>query len=161
MSSDESFLRRWSRLKLQPPPAKPETLDAPVELPPLERLNFDSDFGAFMRAKIDEGVRRAALKTLFRDPRFNVMDGLDVYIDDYSVEDPVPPDMLEQLRHARTTLFGGRAEEEAPPEDEDRRVAEARPPDEGRPDPDHGEASGASDANLFSQTRTLAERGYD
>lgn len=120
MSSDEqNFLRRWSRLKRQP--AAQPVSDVPPELPALESLNFESDFGAFMHAKVDAGVRRAALKTLFRDPRFNVMDGLDVYIDDYSIEDPIPPGMLAQLQHAQTTLFGPAAEdkteEAAKPED--------------------------------------------
>src|SRR6185503_11209402 len=90
------FLSRWSRLKEearqpQPPkaPEKPQekTADpnAPApELPPLEKLTFDSDYQAFFHPKVGEDVRRAALKKLFSDPRFNVMDGLDVYIDDYS-----------------------------------------------------------------------------
>lgn len=108
MSGDEqNFLRRWSRLKRQ----RPEVPAAPAELPALETLRFESDFGAFMRAKVDEGVKRAALKKLFSDPRFNIMDGLDVYIDDYSIEDPIPPGMLAQLQHAQTTLFGPAAEE--------------------------------------------------
>lgn len=119
MSSDEhNFLRRWSRLKRQPP----EVSVAPPELPPLESLNFDSDFGAFMHAKVDAGIRRAALKTLFRDPRFNVMDGLDVYIDDYSKEDPIPAAMLAGLQHARHALFGPpgeKAETQAPPASSD------------------------------------------
>jgi hypothetical protein len=37
------------------------------------------------------------LKTLFQDPRFNVMDGLDVYIDDYSKPDPLPEGWLEKM----------------------------------------------------------------
>lgn len=37
-----------------------------------------------MQVKGEESVKRAALKKLFSDPRFNVMDGLDVDIDDYS-----------------------------------------------------------------------------
>ena len=52
---------------------------------------FDSDYRAFFHPKVGEDVRRAALKKLFADPRFNVMDGLDVYIDDYSKEAPIPP----------------------------------------------------------------------
>jgi hypothetical protein len=36
-------------------------------------------------------VRNAALKKLFTDPHFNVMDGLDVYIDDYGKPDPCRP----------------------------------------------------------------------
>ncbi len=70
---------------------------APVELPPVESLSFDSDFTAFLRPEVDADLRRAALKRLFRDPRFNVMDGLDTYIDDYTKPDPIPPDMLAEL----------------------------------------------------------------
>jgi hypothetical protein len=118
---DQAFLRRWSRLKREAsatpvPSAKNDGSPAPAELPPLESLSFESDFRVFMRAKVDEGVRRAALKKLFSDPRFNIMDGLDVYIDDYSKEDPIPPGMLAQLQHARTTLFGAQSEQQAPPE---------------------------------------------
>ena len=43
---------------------------------------------------------------LFSDPRFNVMDGLDVYIDDYTKGDPIPPELLARLEHAKRTLFG-------------------------------------------------------
>jgi hypothetical protein len=116
-TQDESFFGRWSRLKQDAaskpaPVAKSDAAPAAAALPPLESLTFDSDFGAFMAAKVDEGIRRAALKKLFGDPRFNVMDGLDVYIDDYSQEDPIAPALLAQLQHARTTLFGAQAEQE-------------------------------------------------
>src|SRR3974390_2637024 len=43
-----------------------------------------SDFLAFFSPEVDESLKRAALKKLFADPHFNVMDGLDVYVDDYS-----------------------------------------------------------------------------
>lgn len=120
---DPNFLRRWSRLKreatLRPVAHGEEQACAlPAELPPLESLNFESDFGAFMRAEVDDAVRRAALKKLFRDPRFKVMDGLDVYIDDYSREDPIPSGMLAQLQHARTTLFGPEPLQESGKENE-------------------------------------------
>lgn len=109
MSGDEhNFLRRWSRLKRQ----QPQVCVPTAELPAPDTLSFESDFGAFMRAKIDEGVRRAALNKLFRDPRFNIMDGLDVYIDDYSKEDPIPAAMLAGLQHARHALFGPPAEKD-------------------------------------------------
>jgi hypothetical protein len=115
---EQNFLHRWSRLKREAsgraaPDGNDDLSAASPELPPLDSLNFESDFGAFMRAKVDEGVRRAALKKLFSDPRFNVMDGLDVYIDDYSKEDPIPPGLLSQLAHARSTLFGPQTGEEA------------------------------------------------
>lgn len=101
MRDDDSFLKRWSRRKHAATAATPP----PPELPAVDGLTFESDFAAFMHAKVDERVRRMALKKLFGDPRFNVMDGLDIYIDDYSKEDPIPAALLAQLEHARATLF--------------------------------------------------------
>lgn len=46
------------------------------------------------------------------------MDGLDVYIDDYTQDDPIPPGMLAQLQHARTTLFAPQPGAEVSAEDE-------------------------------------------
>ena len=70
-------------------------------LPPVESLTFESDFSLFMRPGVDESVRRAALRKLLRDPRFNVMDGLDVYIDDYSKPSPIEPEVVRSLMQAR------------------------------------------------------------
>jgi hypothetical protein len=114
----EDFLRRWSRLKREGVSEKKETSATPEkapQLPSLDSLTFESDFKAFMHAKVEESVKRAALKKLFADPRFNVMDGLDTYIDDYTKEDPIPESMLASLEHARQTLFGPKTEE---PEEE-------------------------------------------
>ena len=109
----EQFLARWSRLKQeaqdQPPQERAPEMAVdpkapPPELPPVEKLTFDSDYRAFFHPKVDEDVRRAALKKLFSDPRFNVMDGLDVYIDDYSKTEPIPPAMMAGLRQAQKIL---------------------------------------------------------
>jgi hypothetical protein len=101
----EDFLRRWSRLKRgsATPSAAPSPDPAPA-LPPLESLTFESDFKAFMHSKVEEGVKRAALKKLFADPRFNVMDGLDTYIDDYTKAEPITEELLAQIEHARRAL---------------------------------------------------------
>lgn len=69
-----------------------------LALPPLESLTPASDFRPFMQAGVDAGTRNAALAQLFRDPHFNVMDGLDVYIDDYNKTEPIPPTMLARLK---------------------------------------------------------------
>jgi hypothetical protein len=37
------------------------------------------------------------------------MDGLDIYIDDYSQPDPIPPEILAKLRHAREWLMADAA----------------------------------------------------
>ncbi len=132
------FLRRWSRRKLDatkaPDAAKPAAADPAPPLPSVDSLTFESDFKAFMQAKVEESVKRAALKKLFADPRFNVMDGLDVYIDDYSKDDPIPQAMLATLEHAKATLFGreqdkdkekDKAKDAKPPEPEAQDVAQA------------------------------------
>jgi hypothetical protein len=140
MSRDEeTFLRRWSRRKSRPveatrPVPASQGAQPPPALPAPETLQFDSDFAAFMQAKVEETVRRAALKKLFSDPRFNVMDGLDIYIDDYTREDPIPQAMLAQLEHARDALFGpkgDRPSEETPDKEE---VAAERPAEEAPKD---------------------------
>jgi uncharacterized protein DUF3306 len=107
-------LSRWSRRKLAAAAKAPAATSAPavpapatapgaptppaaLELPPVESLTFDSDFTAFLQPGVDDKVKRAALKQLFRDPRFNIMDGLDTYIDDYTKADPIPPDIVADL----------------------------------------------------------------
>jgi hypothetical protein len=120
----QDFLRRWSRLKKESaaaPAVEKEIVEQPVELPALDSLTFESDFKAFMRAKVEESVKRAALKKLFADPRFNVMDGLDTYIDDYTKADPISDELLARLDHARQTLMG------PPKEDDEKPAEEAKP----------------------------------
>src|SRR3954464_10162448 len=102
-----------------------QTPEVAPELPPVESLTFDSDFKAFMHSKVEQSVKRAALKKLFSDPRFNVMDGLDTYIDDYTKEAPISDELLAQLSHARRTLFGPPKEEEKEEEKEGENVEQA------------------------------------
>ena len=127
MAADENFLSRWSRRKIEsrsPPAAaepavpvaggEPEKAPANVAkasaapapavpaaaatpLPPLESLTPQSDFAPFMTPGVGNDVRQQALKALFRDPHFNVVDMLDVYMDDYSLPDPLPEGWLEKL----------------------------------------------------------------
>lgn len=130
----EEFLSRWSRMKREakdPPPQN--TADPPVdpksptpELPPVDKLTIESDYRAFFHPKVDEDVRRAALKKLFSDPRFNVMDGLDVYIDDYSKTEPIPPAMLAGLRQAQNILQWAKEDAEKRAQDKLQQEASAQ-----------------------------------
>jgi hypothetical protein len=52
-------------------------------------------------------LRQAALKKLFADPHFNVMDGLDIYIDDYTRPDPIAASVIDQLVQFRNLEAGG------------------------------------------------------
>lgn len=75
-----------------------EEVPPPVTLEDVEKIDrFDPDFSAFMKPDVDPAVQQAALKKMFTDPHFNIMDGLDIYIDDYSKPDPLPPGMLERM----------------------------------------------------------------
>lgn len=84
-----------------PPAAVNEAAGRNAEPPPtLEEaaaLTPASDFTRFVARDVDPAVKNAALKTLFTDPHFNVMDGLDIYIDDYGKPDPLPAGMLRQM----------------------------------------------------------------
>jgi hypothetical protein len=73
----------------------------PLSLDDVKDLTKDSDFKPFMNRGVDAGVRNAAMKKLFADPHFNVMDRLDIYIDDYSLPDPLPLSMLRQMASAK------------------------------------------------------------
>jgi hypothetical protein len=80
-------------------PVTPPMAEAPPA-PTLEdvaTLTPTSDFSRFVARDVQPDVRNAALKKLFADPHYNVMDGLDTYIDDYGKPDPLPPGMLRQM----------------------------------------------------------------
>lgn len=79
-------------------PGKPEKI---LSLDDVKLLTKDSDFKPFMAGNVGPEVRNAAMKKLFADPHFNVMDGLDIYIDDYSKSDPIPESMLRQMTSAK------------------------------------------------------------
>ena len=97
----DGFLSRWSRRKVQADKAEEPVVPAkeltenvapnsdeekappPATLEDVEKIDrFAPDFSAFMRPNVDPVVQQAALKKMFTDPHFNIMDGLDIYIDD-------------------------------------------------------------------------------
>lgn len=98
-------------------PALPDAeLPKALTLEDARLLTQDSDFKPFMAGGVSSEVRNAAMKKLFADPHFNVMDGLDTYIDDYSKFEPIPESMLRQMASAKfLKLFGD--------EDEDKKDA--------------------------------------
>lgn len=71
-------------------PVPPEPAAPPLPtLQDAQSLSMDSDFKPFASRAVAPEVRNAAMKKLFTDPHFNVMDGLDIYIDDYSKPSPL------------------------------------------------------------------------
>lgn len=101
----ENPLRRWSRRKHEarrsspvdasPPSAAvppPQAPAAQPDTPPLEALDADSDYSGFLAPQVDEALQRLALRKLFHSAKFNVIDGLDDYAEDYRC--------FEELGHA-------------------------------------------------------------
>jgi len=101
-----------------PVSAKQEQEAPALALPTLEdvkALTAESDFKPFIARDVDPEVRNAAMKKLFADPHYNVMDRLDTYIDDYSLPDPIPASMLRQLVSAKfLNLFDEDEEKKKP-----------------------------------------------
>ena len=84
-------------------PAAPPAAEAPpvLTLDDVAKLTRDADFKPFIGRQVPAEVRNAAMKKLFTDPHFNVMDGLDIYIGDYTQPDPLPAAMLRQMVSAQ------------------------------------------------------------
>ena len=149
--SSDRFLSRWSRRKHEaaraeraaseaalapsrrrfPAPTLRRPLRAPprrtAPLPPVESLTIDSDFAPFLKPGGRRAVKRAALTQLFSDPRFNVMDGLDIYIDDYIEPDPI------RRRCADSSCMPAHLRSAAHARSRSRRIVEDVPPAKRRP----------------------------
>ena len=143
----DGFLGRWSRRKQDvqagrpvqdpplPSPAPQAAAPAPApvaaapaaatpDAPPpptlsdAQALTAESDFKPFVGRAVSPEVRNLAMKKLFSDPHFNVMDGLDIYVGDYTQPDPLPAGMLHKMASAHAMGFFDheeKAQAEAPP----------------------------------------------
>jgi hypothetical protein len=137
-----------------------ENTTAPAEAEPLpptledaESIDrFAPDFSAFMKPNVDPAVQQAAMKKLFSDPHFNIMDRLDIYIDDYSIPDPIPMEMLKRMVQSESLgLF--RKFEDGPgakvlAESEEGKTGDAEPEATAAAEPDPAEITEASASNV-------------
>jgi len=116
----EDFLRRWSRLKKEAPAEKPVETPKP-DLPPVEQLTPESDFSPFMHPKVEDALRRVALKKLFRgDPHFNLPDPFEPNSRDWNIADPIPDEMLKSLNQWRTLILSDEEKQKLAQEEEER-----------------------------------------
>jgi hypothetical protein len=128
---EQGFLSRWSRRKAQagqvqkPQPStehneqtadavsakaaqvvKQEATDA--DLPPIDQLDENSDYSAFMSPKVSEHLRLTALRKLFHTPQFNVIDPVDQFALDWNGFTPlgsiVTHDMLAAMEREAAKL---------------------------------------------------------
>ncbi|MCM0028730.1 MAG: DUF3306 domain-containing protein [Polynucleobacter sp.] len=134
-----------------PAPAEEEVL--PPTLEDAESIDrFAPDFSAFMKPNVDPAVQQAAMKKLFSDPHFNIMDRLDIYIDDYSIPDPIPMEMLKRMVQSETLgLF--RTFEEGPgakvlAESEEEKAREPEPATAAEPEPAQIADASAGDVTM-------------
>jgi Protein of unknown function (DUF3306) len=90
-----------------PPHPEPAASNPPAAVEPaptladVAALSMQSDYTRFVARGVAPEVKNAALKKLFTDPHFNLMDGLDTYIDDYGKPDPLPVGMLRKMAQSR------------------------------------------------------------
>ena len=129
---------------------EPDAERAPTgpTLADVAQLTRESDYARFVAPGVDGDVRNAALKKLFGDPHFNVMDGLDIYIDDYGRPDPLPAGMLRQMAQAH--VLGLFTDEEA--------KDDAPPPAAAADAPPHTESPANEDTDLRLQPDDAAGR---
>lgn len=145
-TEDEPFLSRWSRRKQEasattvepenPLSAETEEVAPPLtdaDMPPLESLDENSDYGGFLSPEVSDALRQAALQKLFRCASFNVCDGLDDYAEDFTKFEKLGDVMTAELRYrlqqeaerAAEKAESAVAEQETTPEDTDaQRLAE-------------------------------------
>jgi len=117
----ERFLARWSSRKasvrVQKEPERPaagataensSSADAALpalaektdaDMPSIESLDANSDYAQFLSPRVSESLRRAALRKLFHQPRYNVMDGLDTYIADLRTFTPLGDTITADMRY--------------------------------------------------------------
>ncbi|EIJ40958.1 Protein of unknown function (DUF3306) [Beggiatoa alba B18LD] len=129
--TQDNFIQRWSRRKHAqvqqassfPPdevsPASPPAPTADIanqtkafptdmetltdaDMPALDNLDEHSDYQQFFAKKVSQELRTLALRKLFHHPRFNDMDGLDIYHEDYTQFEPLGDVIPHEIRSLLT-----------------------------------------------------------
>ena len=144
-----------------PAPAGATPPPPPLTLDDVAQLTRESDFSRFVAPGVDGEVKNAALKKLFGDPHFNAMDGLDIYIDDYTKPDPLP---LASIRKMAQAAFLGLIETTPPAAPEASPEAAAPAPDSATVEATAASSSAAppepdEDADLRLQSHHAAGCG--
>lgn len=83
-------------------PALPE-LPVPTEAD-LQNISQGGDVKAFLTDKVSAELKNKAFKALFSRPEFNVMDGLDIYIDDYNTFVPLTQEQIGKMTFSKQLL---------------------------------------------------------
>ncbi|NIR31985.1 MAG: DUF3306 domain-containing protein [Gammaproteobacteria bacterium] len=149
---EESFVGRWLRRKRAAREGRPSASEAAEEgmgappatgvpadearaqktdadLPPLDSLDETSSYADFLSPRVSETLRRQALRKLFTSAKFNVVDGLDDYAEDYrafhALGDVITSDMRYAMKR-EAEKAQSRSDSARPGEGEAEQPAEAR-----------------------------------
>ncbi|WP_370261310.1 DUF3306 domain-containing protein [Limnobacter sp.] len=98
----------------------------------LETIAQGGDIKAFLSDKVSKDLKNKAFKALFSRPEFNVMDGLDIYIDDYNKYTPLSKADIDRMALSKQLLsrpdLEKAKEEIAKIEDADLAITQVEPP---------------------------------
>ncbi|NMQ28024.1 DUF3306 domain-containing protein [Candidatus Accumulibacter phosphatis] len=95
---------RWITQRGEPVAARAPLALEEIPLPDPATLSLADDFSVFLHAKVPEALKRQAMRQLFAQAHFNIVDGLDVCMEDFNALPDLPRDELALLRHAREVL---------------------------------------------------------
>ena len=119
--------------------------DAIADLPDVETLDESSDFTAFLREGVPDGLRRQALRRLWRlNPVFANVDGLNDYDEDFTNAATVVEGLKSAYRAGRGFVDEA-AEGDEPAEPTGAGAAAAPPETEPAPAPDEESDAGAAE----------------
>ena len=127
--------------------ADTDAADEPVELPPLDSLDEDSDYSPFLAAGVSPDLRRDALRKLFHSPKFNIRDGLDDYDLDFTNPEPLGDIITAEMRHRMQVELErlARLDEENDEPDEAVAAVESAEPESGTESDETDETMEADD----------------
>ena len=141
--SERTFLSRWSRRKALRQEELDETtisgagqtvseapdyaedkapLPTDEDMPPIESLGEDDNYGDFLSPEVSEKLRKVALRKLFHGAGFNIRDGLDDYDEDFTFFEPLGDIVTADMRH-REEMLERKAREAAEAAEKEQQIA--------------------------------------
>ena len=90
-----------------------EPLLTDADMPAIESLTADSDVSAFFNKGVSAALRKAALRYVFQQPKFNIRDGLNDYDGDYTVFEPLGDTITSDMKFHAARLEKDRLAAEA------------------------------------------------
>ena len=90
-----------------------------ADMPAIESLTEDSNFGQFMSPGVSDELRNLALRKMYKAPFFNIRDGLDEYDEDFTTFEKLGDIVTADMRHQMEIEARKKLEAEA------REIAEA------------------------------------